>query len=344
YGLQLMLEGMLHSVQDFSPALSARLRTPVKVQAALELPEEGWGYCTEFLIIGNSLDVEQVRGEIAALGNSVLVVGDEQAVKVHVHTDEPSQVINLASRYGRLDRLNVGDMSSQHRRIREENSTPRANQIGVVVVAAGTGLAEIFRSLDVDAVVEGGQTMNPSTQDMLRAVEQIPYSEVLLLPNNKNVILAARQVVELTEKRVHVVETVTVPQGLAAVIAFGADRPLKENLAGMREAVAHIQTIELTRAVRDTNAEDLTVRRGDVIALVNDRLEHVGESFAAVAQAAMNGIGPGQYELVTIYRGEEIPESDAESLKAGLEKEYPELEVELHAGGQELYPFIISVE
>src|SRR5437660_735944 len=243
YGLQIMLEGMLRSVEQVDgDALPPPGPAGVAVQADLDLPEEGWGYCTEFLIHGHDLDVEHLRDEIAAMGNSVLVVGDEELVKVHVHTDDPPRVIAVAATYGQLDRLNVGDMSTQHRRIRQEAeqadegppaapapAPPRPNGTGLVAVVSGPGLVDIFRGLGVDAVVEGGQTMNPSTQDMLEAVESVPYQEVLLLPNNANVILAAQQVPDLTRKKVHLVPTRTVPQGIAAVVAFNPGRDALAN-------------------------------------------------------------------------------------------------------------------
>jgi uncharacterized protein len=366
YGLQIMLEGMLRSVEEVGGEGITRLTAPRSAaQAVLDLPEEGWGYCTEFLIVGENLDVEKIRSEIAALGNSVLVVGDPELVKVHVHTEDPPRVIGLASGYGRLDRLNVGDMSSQHRRIREETgrSEPepapaeqpseqpseaegpaRANGIGLVAVVAGEGLEEIARGLGVDAIVRGGQTMNPSTQDLLQAVEQVPYRDVLLLPNNKNVVLAAREVPDLTEKTVHVLETMTVPQGMAAVVAFSPERGVDENLAHMREAAEHVQTIEVTHAVRDTRSNGKDVRKGDVIALINDHLEHAGKDYPTVIRAALDGIGPKDYELVTIYRGHEISEDEAEGLRTVIEDGYPGLEVELQPGGQEHYPFILSIE
>jgi DAK2 domain fusion protein YloV len=369
YGLQVMLEGMLRSVEAVEDGVTAQLPARPAAQVKLDLPEEGWGYCTEFLIEGQDLDVEGIRDEIESLGNSVLVVGDEELVKVHVHTDDPSRVITLAARHGRLDRLNVGDMSSQHRRIREEEaaasngessangahapaevpaSSPvvelRPNGVGLVAVVAGPGLVEIFRGLGVDEIVEGGQTMNPSTQDMLQAVERLPYDRVLLLPNNKNVVAAASQVTELTEKSVEVLRTHTMPQGVAAVVAFSSERSADENIAAMREAAEHIQTIEVTHAVRDSRSNGLTVRKGDVIALINDRLEHSGKEYAAVVGAALNGIGAGDYELVTIYRGQGATDSQAEELTASIRGTYPSLEVDVQSGGQEHYPFILSVE
>jgi hypothetical protein len=353
YGLQIMLEGMLRSVEQVEDELAQLLPARPAAQATLDLPEEGWGYCTEFLIHGEDLDVVALREEIEALGNSVLVVGDEELVKVHVHTDDPSRVITLAARHGRLDRLSVGDMSSQHRRIREqEGDGPapeppaelRANGIGLVAVITGPGLVQIFRGLGVDEIVEGGQTMNPSTQDMLDAAERLPYAQVLLLPNNKNVVLAASQVDGLTEKSVRVLETHSVPQGVAAMVAFHPERSLEENAEAMAEAARHVQTIEVTHAVRDSRSNGLTVRKGDVIALINDRLEHAGKEYEPVIQAALNGVGAGDYELVTIYRGLQATDSQAERLTESIRGGFPGLEVEVQSGGQEHYPFILSVE
>ena len=361
YGLQIMLEGMLRSVEEVEEELHKLGPSRPTVQATLDLPEGGWGYCTEFLIEGEDLDVDGIRDEIESLGNSVMVVGDPELVKVHVHTDDPSQVITLAARHGRLDRLNVGDMSSQHRRIRDsgttsENSTAdeakrpaapaqlRPNGVGLVAVVSGRGMVDIFRGLGVDEIVEGGQTLNPSTQDMLQAVERLPYREVLLLPNNKNVVLAAKQVAELTDRSVHVLATSSQPQGVAAVVAFHPERSADENVAAMTEAVQHVQTIEVTHAVRDSRSNGLRVRKGDVIALINDRLEQTGKEYDAVVGAALNQIGAAGYELVTIYRGQQATDSQAVRLTESIRGTFPGLEVDLQSGGQELYPFILSVE
>jgi DAK2 domain fusion protein YloV len=369
YGLQIMLEGMLRSLEQTEEALVGGLRElRPAAQAELELPEEGWGYCTEFLIVGDHLDVEHIRGEIEAQGNSVLVVGDDELVKVHVHTDDPPRVISLASGYGRIDRLSVGDMSSQHRRIREAaagkgiaTKTPAATQpraaaaakkakparengIGLVAVVAGEGLIDIFQSLGVDAIVKGGQSMNPSTQEILDAIEAAPYQEVLLLPNNKNVVLAANQTRALTRKRLEVLETVTMPQGIAALIAFNPTLDAPTNEAAMKEATARIQTIEVTHAVRDTRADGKRVKKGDVIALVNDRLRESGGDYAGVVQKALAGLQPEEYELVTVYRGDDVSEEEAETLGSAIHDSYPDLEVDLQAGGQHHYPFILSVE
>jgi uncharacterized protein len=353
YGLQIILEGMLKTVEEAESALAAITTTRVAApsaasQVAVALPEGGWGYCTEFLIEGTHLDLDRIKSQIEALGNSVLVVGEPELVKVHVHTDDPSRVITLAGGYGKLLKLNVGDMSTQHRRILEgqaqASSAPRPNGIGLVAVVAGSGLVDIFRGLGVDAIVEGGQTMNPSTQDMLTAIESVPYEEVILLPNNKNVILAAKQVLGLTKKNVHVIETHSVPQGVAAVVAFRGDKPGADNLAAMRSEADRVQTIEVTHAVRDTRSNGLKVKKGDVIGLINDKLEFAGTDYSEVVNKALSKLGADSYELVTVYRGEGASDDELHKLESDIRSTHPDLEVEVQQGGQQHYPFILSVE
>jgi DAK2 domain fusion protein YloV len=352
FGLQIILEGMLKTVEEVesSSAMLAASRpaAPAASQVAITLPEGGWGYCTEFLIEGSQLDLDRIKTQIEALGNSVLVVGEPELVKVHVHTDDPSRVITLAGGYGKLLKLNVGDMSTQHRRILEGEglapSLPRPNGVGLVSVVAGRGLVDIFRGLGVDAIVEGGQTMNPSTQDMLTAIESVPYDEVILLPNNGNVILAAKQVPGLTKKTVQVIETRSVPQGVAAVVAFRGDRSGAQNLAAMKSEAERIQTIEVTHAVRDTRSNGLKVKKGDVIGLINDKLEFAGSDYGEVVNKALSKLGPDSYELVTVYRGEGASDAELEKLQAEIRSSHPGLEVEVQQGGQQHYPFILSVE
>jgi len=351
FGLQLILEGMLKSVEESDPAFTAiETKKPVvpAAQIALDLPEGGWGYCTEFLIEGNNLDTELIRGQIEALGNSVLVVGEPELVKVHVHTDDPTRVINLANGYGKLLKLNVGDMSTQHRRILEtEGGQPvasRPNGVGIVAVVAGRGLVDIFRGLGIDAIIEGGQTMNPSTQDMLNAIESLPYDEVILLPNNGNVVPAAKQVVGLTKKKVHLVETHSVPQGVSAVVAFRPDRSGDDNVRAMKAEADRVQTIEVTHAVRDTRSNGVRVKKGDVIGLINEKLEFAGTDYAEVVKQALGRLGPDSYELVTVYRGEQASDAEMATLESEIRSQYPGLEVEVQQGGQQHYPFILSVE
>ena len=348
YGLQIILEGMLKTIEEADVSIPAPVKTKA-AQVAVDLPEGGWGYCTEFLIEGENLDVDRIRGHIESLGNSVLVVGEPELVKVHVHTDDPTRVIGIAGGYGKLLKLSVGDMSTQHRRILESEAPvssgpPRTNGAGMVAVVAGKGLVQIFQALGVDAIVEGGQTLNPSTQDMLQAVDSVPYGDVILLTNNGNVIMAAKQVAGLTKKKVHLIETHSVPQGVAAVVAFSPDRGIDDNVAAMRAEAERVQTIEVTHAVRDTRSNGLRVKKGDVIGLVNDKLEFTGSDYAEVVRKALGKLGPDGYELVTVYRGEGASDEEMERLESAIRASYPALEVEVQQGGQLHYPFILSVE
>src|SRR5712691_1905574 len=338
FGLQLILEGMLKSVEESEPALAAlnesRLPVVAASQVALALPEGGWGYCTEFLIEGNNLDTELIRGQIESLGNSVLVVGEPELVKVHVHTDDPTSVINLAGGYGKVLKLSVGDMSTQHRRILEAEGgaggarPARPNGAGLVAVGAGRSLVDIFRGLGVDAIIEGGQTLNPSTQDMLTAIESVPYEEVILLPN----------------KKVHVIETHSVPQGVSAVVAFRPERSGDENMRAMKAEAERVQTIEVTHAVRDTRSNGVKVKKGDVIGLINDKLEIAGDDYSEVVNRALGKLGPDSFDLVTVYRGEQASDDELKRLESAIRSSYPGLEVEVQQGGQQHYPFILSVE
>ena len=360
YGLQMMLEGFLKTVEESEEAarvIGTSVRGPrPAAQVNLELPEEGWGYCTEFLIEGRGMVVEKVREDIAAMGNSALVVGEPDLIRVHVHTNEPTKVLAYASSIGNLTKTKVDDMSKQHRVILEAEVPGangqsalqplelRPNGVGMVAVVAGSGLSEIFRGLGVDGLVEGGQTMNPSTKDMLDAVDSLPYDEVLLLPNNANVILAARQVPELSKKKVHMLPTRTVPQGIAAVVAFNASRTGDENEVAMNDATRGVQTIEVTHAVRDSKVDGIRVKKGDVIALINDKLTHRGDDYGSVVSLALKELGTDDYELVTIYKGKDARDGELKSLTESIEKDYPKLEVEVLDGGQQHYPFILSVE
>ena len=349
FGLQLILEGMLKSIEETEAPAVPATQPSKAAQVTMDLPEGGWGYCTEFLIEGQNLDLERIRTQIEALGNSVMVVGEPELLKVHVHTDDPTRVIALAGGHGKLLKLNVGDMSTQHRRILESESSspssaPRANGVGLVAVVAGKGLVDIFKALGVDAIVEGGQTLNPSTQDMLRAVDTVPYDEVILLPNNSNVILAAKQVGGLTRKTVHLIETHSVPQGVAGVVAFNPERSAVDNIAAMTVEAERVQTIEVTHAVRDTRSNGLKVKKGDVIGLINEKLEFAGGDYAEVVNKALGKLGPDGYELVTVYRGEGASDEELQHLESAIRSSYPGLDVEVQQGGQQHYPFILSVE
>ena len=387
FGLAVILEGFARAVGDTSatapaPALVRRsgepaLRLPPnpgdleatgsamprRGAAAVAPREQGWGYCTEFLISGPGLDVDSIRTELSALGESALVVGDPDLVRVHIHTGDPAGLIAAASSRGRMSKLKVEDMSAQHHDVleradaRESESAadavgtavderPQAppKPIGVASVAPGDGFREIMGSLGADSIVSGGQTMNPSIEDLLNGVLAVNAEHVILLPNNVNVILTAEQVDPLAEGcEVRVVPTSNLPQGIAALLAFDPSASLDENCDRMLAAIATVRAVEVTRAVRDTKVNGHDIKVGDVIAVVDDVITEVGSEYLNVIEAVLNAEAK-KPELVTVYRGQEVSADEADALVSSLRETHPGTEFELQAGGQEHYPYVLSLE
>ena len=380
FGLAVILEGLSRNIADpesMQPATMPRRRLgegrvqlpdgngagPVAASrpslrrgaAAVEMKEEGWGYCTEFLVHGPGLDAAGLRDELGALGESALVVGDADLVRVHIHTGEPAPLIALASQRGRLSKLKVEDMSAQHHEVLEraevqESAAPRPSPeaprkpLGVVSVAPGSGFRAILESLGADAVVEGGQTMNPSIEDLINAVREAHAENVVLLPNNGNVILTAQQVDGLVDDvAVRVVPTRNLPQGISALLALEPDGALDSNCARMAGAIENVHALEITRAVRDTTVNGHDIAVGDVLGILDDEITEVGNDEPTVIERVLRGVAHAP-ELVTVYRGGDVGESDAETLVGGLREGFPDTEFELHVGGQEHYSYVLSLE
>jgi len=385
FGLAVILEGFARAVSDTqavapAPALHRRsgepaLRLPPnpgdmaatgtavsrRGAAAVAPREQGWGYCTEFLINGPGLDVEAIQKELSALGESALVVGDTDLVRVHIHTGDPAGLIAAASSRGRMSKLKVEDMSAQHHDVlaraealeagtevvgaaTQERPQAPPKAIGVASVAPGDGFREIMGSLGADSVVSGGQTMNPSIEDLLNGVRAANAEHVILLPNNGNVILTAEQVDPLADGcEVRVVPTRNLPQGISALLAFDPAAGLDENVERMLEAIATVRAVEVTHAVRDTSLNGHDIKLGDVIAVVDDEITEVGSDYLDVIDSVLQSESE-KPELVTVYRGLEVGEDDAEVLVTGLRAKHPETEFELQTGGQEHYPYVLSLE
>ena len=320
-------------------------------------------YCTEFIILGDDIDPSYVRGELESQGDSMIVVGDAGVVKVHIHTDHPGQVLQFCSELGNLTEIAIDNMFLQnqdfvqhsenhHLDYGPENAggssqTEALGQpkpVGIVAVVAGEGLAEIFRSLGVDHVVTGGQTMNPSTEDLVTAVNSVHAESVIILPNNKNVIFSAQQVKELVEKKVGVVPTRSAPQGISALMYFVADDSLEENVEAMEGSMREVKTGEVTYAVRSTVAGDLQIEERDIIGLAEGKIAVVGASPDLVALDLLRGMIDDQSTVISIYFGAEKTEEEAVELRTILSEEYPDCEIEVYSGGQPLYYYIVSVE
>jgi len=349
-GLFVVLEGMLRYVKGERLELDTDLAGGMNLHTLHLDGEEGYGYDIQFIIHGEELQVEEIRQTISSMGDSALVVGDSRVVKVHVHSPEPGTPINYGASMGSLSRVIVENMQEQYQDfILSKAQRPLAppeplSRIGTVVVAPGQGLITVFESLGASAVVPGGQTMNPSTEELLKAVENTPTEDVIILPNNKNIIMAAEQAKALSEKNVEVVPTITVPQGISALLALNYQADLVTNARIMADATKTIQTAEITTAVRSVSVNGIDVQEGQVIGLVNGKLKVTGTSPAMVAMEALEEMHAEDYEIVTIYYGESATADDAQQLADGILTRFPEQEVEVVDGGQPHYHFILSAE
>lgn len=345
-GLLVILEGALHFMRGDEVGELPTIEAGVE----LEVPvEEEYGYETMFILKGEDLNVEEIREAIAAMGESVLVVGDSQAVKVHVHSMEPGKLLDYAAKLGTITQISVENLQEQYREFvrGQAQPPPRAEELGdtaIVVVAPGEGLARVFESLGVSAVVPGGQSMNPSTQEILKAIEGLNVEKVIVLPNNSNVIMAARQARELSQKEVVVVPTTTIPQGISAVLAFNCQADLGTNAQVMEQAAHSVRTAEITTATRAAQINGVCVEEGEFIGLLDEELTASGGSLEEVVQEMLRQMQADEHEIITIYYGQDIAGAEAQKLTDEVLARYPDQEVELVDGGQPHYHYILSAE
>jgi DAK2 domain fusion protein YloV len=341
------LEGKVEEMKYRRPQMVAA-ELPVAAKAAPHMAEaeEPYGYCTNFLLEGSRLNPDKIRKKLETKGQSVVVVGDETTIRVHIHTYDPGSIIRYATSLGTLHQLQVQNMDDQHVGFIEmQKDRLPSLEISVVAVAAGSGMQEVFRSLGAAAIVTGGQTMNPSVQEILQAVDSVPSQKVILLPNNKNIILAASQVQSLTPKEIAVIPARTMPQGIAALIAFNYEGDMKENVQAMEEAVATVKTVEITEAARSTQLQGLKIKKGQVIAILDDeKLLAADDNIDKVTFEAIDKAGMGSAEVVTVYHGADIETAQAEQLIQKIRDKYPKKQVEMVSGGQPHYRYIISLE
>ena len=318
-----------------------------------------FGYCTEFIILlSKTFNIKHemdFKDYLESIGDSIVVVADDEIVKVHVHTNDPGLAIQRALKYGQLSNMKIDNMRLEHNEMvikseEEAEEAPKADEprkeYGFIAVSVGKGINEIFKSLGVDYIIEGGQTMNPSTEDMLNAIDKVNADTIFILPNNKNIVMAANQARDLTQdKKIIVIPTKTVPQGITAVINFMADIAPEENEAQMGSEMGNVKTGQVTYAVRDTEIDDKKIAQGDYMGIGDKGILSVGKEMKDVTVemiAAM--VDEDSDELISIYYGEDISEEDASALSEEIEAKYPDLDVELQYGGQPIYYYIISVE
>lgn len=314
-------------------------------------------YCTEFLIKGESLDVDYIRNSLEPEGDSMLVVGEDQVVKIHIHTNQPGTVLDFCSKLGDLTDIKIDNMKLQAETVASKsnnivkfpvdsgnNETAEEKETGLVAVVPGEGLKDIFISLGVDHVIAGGQTMNPSTEQLVRAVEKVNAKSVIILPNNKNVIFSAQQVKEFADKKVEVVPTKTIPQGIAALIGYSPDDGVEKNISSMQEEIKYVRSGEITYAVRSTKAGELRIEEKDYIGLADGKIVVAGQSLTEVGLQLLDTIVDSDSSLISIYVGENQDMKEAEKFQELVKKEHKGCEVELYNGGQPLYYYFLSVE
>lgn len=363
-GLMTFIRGALDALKGKATDFTVNTGTATRVVngsvGASEEEDIRFGYCTEFIIMlerGEDVVESQLKEYLQKIGDCVVVVADDDIVKVHVHTNDPGLAIQKALTYGSLTSMKIDNMREEHQekvirdaqKVAESASAPKKEEPrkenGFIAVAAGDGLADIFRDLGVDYVIEGGQTMNPSTDDVLSAIEQVNAENIFVLPNNGNIILAANQAKNLTEdKEVYVVPSKNIPQGIAAMISFVSGRSAAENAESMEEEMQLIKSGQVTYAVRDTNMDGKDIKQGDFMGLTEKTIVSVGSDLQGTAKELIESLLDEDSELVSLYYGSDATKEQAEQLAEDIENTHEDVEVEVQYGGQPVYSYFISVE
>ncbi|MBP1950704.1 DAK2 domain-containing protein [Virgibacillus litoralis] len=324
-------------------------------QDFMDTSEIEFGYCTEFMVKfeedklnEHPFDEETFRNELSEHGDSLLVVADDEIAKVHVHAEYPGSVMTLGQRFGSLINMKIENMREQHTAIvgsQDKETTPKAQaEYGIVTVAMGSGLSSLFESLGASVVIEGGQTMNPSTQDITNAIEKANAKNVLILPNNKNIIMAAEQAAELAEVSAEVVPTKTIPQGISALLAFHPDSDIKNNKEAMEEASTQVKTGQVTYAVRDTQIDGITIEKNHFMGIADGKIKGSNQDKIETVKLLLNEMITEDDEILTILQGEDASAEEVELIEKYIEETYEDVEIEIHNGNQPIYSFIFSVE
>ncbi|MEK5206531.1 DAK2 domain-containing protein [Psychrobacillus sp. FSL H8-0510] len=327
----------------------------MNVQGFMDTADIEFGFCTEFMVRfeegKKSFDETAFRNDLSEYGDSLLVISDDEIAKIHIHSETPGEVLTYGQQYGDLIKIKIENMRQQHTEIVGEGySTGAATKktevhpYAIVTVAMGTGVSELLKSLGASAVIEGGQTMNPSTEDIVKAVQSVGAERVLILPNNKNIVMAAEQAAEILGIEAAVVPTKTIPQGMAAILAFNPQATVEENKNNMTEAYAHVKTGQVTFAVRDTSIDGVEIKKDDFMALAEGKIVLSKPSLKEVTTSLIKSLMDEESEIVTVIYGEDVSAEDANEFAAFIEAHYKDIEVEVYNGKQPLYPYILSVE
>ena len=351
-GLVLIYEGMYEALKG-NPIKAKDLNdsnvSEIK-QAGTSINTEDikFCYCTEFILESNSISDTEIRDIMLKYGDSLAVVGDEGIIKVHVHTNDPGLVLQDALKYGQLVTIKIENMKLQHENTLVDNineiAQPEEKEYGFIATSMGEGLAKIFKDFGVDYIIEGGQTMNPSTEDFMKAIDSINAKNIFIFPNNSNIIMAANQVKELSEKNIIVIPTKNTPQGFTALVNFNADASVEENEQALMESLTMVKSGQVTFAVRDTVMNDVEVKEGNIIGIAEGKLMDAGESVDEITTSLVEKLVDEDSAIVTLFYGEDVTEDDANNLRDELEEKFEDLDIELYYGGQPLYYYLISVE
>ena len=355
-GLTLILEGFYLAIVGKSvvPATAEKAELKnVSLSSADNTSTEDikFGYCTEFILESDKIDDAGIRDIMLGYGDSLAVVGDEGVIKVHVHTNEPGNVLQEALKYGQLLTIKIENMRMQHENILEgvaenaEYEEPiEEKEFAFISTSMGEGLASIFKDFGVDHVIEGGQTMNPSTEDFMKAIDKIHAKNIFILPNNSNIIMAANQAKELSDKNIIVIPTKNIPQAVSALVGFNPEATAEENEANMVEALSYVKSGQVTFAVRDTVMNGIEIREGNIIGIAEKELIAAGDEVDEVAKKLVEKLVDEDSAIITLFYGEDVTEEQAEELRGELEEKFEDIDVELYYGGQPLYYYLISVE
>ncbi|UNC92768.1 DAK2 domain-containing protein [Candidatus Contubernalis alkaliaceticus] len=365
-GLCAIYEGFLKALQgyDFDSEVIAEEKTEIEVLQVLKNEEIIFQYCTELLVKGSNLQSEELQEKLMDLGDSLLVVGEGEILKVHVHTNNPGRVLDICIGFGELSQIKIDNMKEQKQEfVQEETNLSQDNDklnnyypnintereavggIQIIAVSPGDGISEIFKSMGPTLIIEGGQTMNPSTEDFLQAIDKSKAEQLIILPNNKNIILAAEQSSKLSTKEVVVVPSKTIPQGITALMAFDSiEKDIDKNVYTMKESLSQVKTGQVTYAVRDSTYEGKAIKNGSVIGLEENTLKIVGQNTEEVVISLIQELFQDGDEIITLYYGKGVTKEEVEQLCQKLQNLFPQSEVEYYLGGQPLYYYFISVE
>jgi len=351
-GLYTILEGALRYLRGEKEQMQFRKPQMIvsDIPVATGVPhmtgveEVPYGYCTNVLLKGQGLDPDKLRMKLKRKGQSLVVAGDESIVRIHIHTYDPGKILHYVGSLGTMHEISIRNMDEQHQGFVEmQRERMPAVDITIIAVASGEGLTEVFKSLGA-AVVPGGQTMNPSTKDLLQAVESVVSDKVVILPNNENIVLTANQVQSLTTKSIKVVPTETVPQGVAALLAFDYEADLETNTRLMEAAKSAVKTIEVTRASKDSQLNGLKIKKKQAIGLLDGKIVAAGDDVTGILNEVLAKLDLDEAEVITIYYGADTKPADAEQVSSTVHQQHPELQIEVVKGGQPHYNFIVSIE